>query len=62
MASLADSDVDNILQGSPMSQDDANAIIMAARAHWFDDEVEAEAGEPDDGAKTDATAETEQKS
>ena len=62
MASLADSDVDNILQGSPMSQDDANAIIMAARAHWFDDEAEAEAGEPADSAETDATAETEQKS
>ncbi|MHB1218840.1 MAG: transcription termination factor NusA [Alphaproteobacteria bacterium] len=27
-----------ILKGFDLSQDDANAIIMAARAHWFDDE------------------------
>jgi N utilization substance protein A len=38
MAALSNSEIDRILQASPMSQDDANAIIMAARAHWFDDE------------------------
>ncbi|MEQ8357364.1 MAG: transcription termination factor NusA [Kiloniellaceae bacterium] len=60
MASLTDAEVDGILQGSPMSQDDANAIIMAARAHWFDDEPEAEAAEGDGGGETEAAAETEQ--
>jgi N utilization substance protein A len=39
---LPNSEVDRILQASPMSQDEANAIIMAARAHWFDDEPAAE--------------------
>ena len=33
-----------ILKGFDLSQDDANAIIMAARAHWFDDEP-AKAGD-----------------
>ncbi|MGE0269652.1 MAG: transcription termination factor NusA [Alphaproteobacteria bacterium] len=32
------------LKGFDLSQDDANAIIMAARAHWFDDEP-AKAGD-----------------
>jgi len=45
MASLPDSEVDSILQGSPMSQDEANGIIMAARAHWFDEDAEAAEGE-----------------
>ena len=30
------------LRGFDLSVDEANAIIMAARAHWFDDEPEAE--------------------
>ncbi len=48
MASMGDAEVDGILQGSPMTQEEANAIIMAARAHWFDDEPEAEAAAAED--------------
>ncbi|HEX9449405.1 MAG TPA: transcription termination factor NusA [Dongiaceae bacterium] len=32
---------DGILKGFNLSLEDANGIIMAARAHWFDDEGEA---------------------
>jgi N utilization substance protein A len=28
---------DGLLRGSGLSNEDANAIIMAARAHWFAD-------------------------
>ncbi|MGF1595167.1 MAG: transcription termination factor NusA [Kiloniellaceae bacterium] len=46
MAGLPNSEVERILQASPIGQDEANAIIMAARAHWFDDEpAAAEAAE-----------------
>ncbi len=57
MASMGDAEVDGILQGSPMTQEEANAIIMAARAHWFDDEPEAEAAAAEDTGE--AAAETD---
>ena len=35
---------DGVLKDYELSEEEANTIIMAARAHWFDDdEVEAEA-------------------
>ena len=34
-------DKDGILKDFGLTTDDANAIIMAARAHWFDDEAKA---------------------
>jgi len=54
---LPNSEVDRILQASPMSQDEANAIIMAARAHWFDDEPAAEPEAA--GAEAEASAEVQ---
>ncbi len=57
MASMGDAEVDGILQGSSMTQEEANAIIMAARAHWFDDEPEAEAAAAEDTGE--AAAETD---
>lgn len=51
MASLNEAEVDRVLQGSAMTQDEANAIIMAARAHWFDDEPE-QAAEAEEAAGT----------
>ncbi len=57
MASMGDAEVDGILQGSPMTQEEANAIFMAARAHWFDDEPEAEAAAAEDTGE--AAAETD---
>jgi N utilization substance protein A len=57
MGTLANPEVDRILQASPMGQDEANAIIMAARAHWFDDEP---AAEPEAvGAEAEAPAEVQ---
>jgi N utilization substance protein A len=37
-------DKDGILKGFDLSLEDANAIIMAARAHWFDGEGETAKG------------------
>ncbi|MEO3427738.1 transcription termination factor NusA [Pelagibius sp. CAU 1746] len=54
MASLEEAEIDRVLQGSAMTQDEANAIIMAARAHWFDDEPQEEGageGEAETGAE-----------
>ncbi|MEQ9607699.1 MAG: transcription termination factor NusA [Kiloniellaceae bacterium] len=54
MGRVPNAEVERILQASPMGQDEANAIIMAARAHWFDDEPAAEgaaAEEADAGAE-----------
>ncbi|WP_420345980.1 transcription termination factor NusA [Pelagibius sp.] len=44
MNSLSEKEVEEVLAGSPMTQDQANGIIMAARAHWFEDEE----GAPED--------------
>ena len=35
---------DGILKAFSLSEDDGNRIIMAARAHWFDEEITPEAG------------------
>ncbi|WP_340116470.1 transcription termination factor NusA [Pelagibius sp. 7325] len=48
MGRVPNAEVERILQASPMGQDEANAIIMAARAHWFDDEPAAEGGEAEE--------------
>ena len=40
-----------VLKASPLSEDEANEVIMAARAHWFEDEPAPEA-EAVDGAET----------
>ena len=61
MAGLTEKEVEEVLAGSTMTQDEANRIIMAARAHWFDDEPE-EAGEAEGEepvAETAEAAETE---
>jgi len=42
---LTNSD-DGLLRDFNLSEEEANSLIMAARAHWFDDEPEADAGEP----------------
>ena len=51
LGDLASDELMEIVPGA-LSMDDANAIIMAARAHWFDDEEE-----PDAPAEEDAPAE-----
>ena len=45
LADLAGDELLEYLPGSGMSEDDANEIIMAARAHWFDDEEPSEGEE-----------------
>ncbi len=59
MASLDEAEIERVLQGSAMTQDEANAIIMAARAHWFDDEPQ-EDGEAEEAAEATETAGTEE--
>ncbi|WP_299618075.1 transcription termination factor NusA, partial [Pelagibius sp.] len=56
MVGLTEREVEEVLAGSTMTQDEANRIIMAARAHWFDDEPE-EAGEADGEEPVAETAE-----
>ena len=49
LGDLASDELIEALPKSGLSEDDANAIIMTARAHWFDDEP-APQGEAADGA------------
>jgi N utilization substance protein A len=52
IASLEEAAVRQGIDGSPMPSDVADAIIMAARAHWFDDEADdAESAEPEQAAE-----------
>ncbi|HJN60225.1 MAG TPA: transcription termination factor NusA [Alphaproteobacteria bacterium] len=54
LGDLAGDELVEILGDIAPSLDDANAIIMAARAHWFDDEpAETEAGEASEGETAD---------
>jgi len=48
---------DGVLGKFELSEEEGNAIIMAARAHWFDDEDDApEVAGSEDGAENDASA------
>jgi N utilization substance protein A len=52
IAELNEETIRTGLDGSPLSSDAADAMIMAARAHWFDDEaVEADSVEPEPAAE-----------
>ncbi len=54
LADLAGDELADLLSDWDVQIDDCNAIIMAARAHWFDDEEEAgaeEAGAEEGGAE-----------
>jgi N utilization substance protein A len=44
LADLASDELIEIIGADHMDEETANAVIMAARAHWFDDEV-TDAGE-----------------
>ncbi len=47
LADLASDELIEIVQPvAKLSQDEANAIIMAARAHWFADGATADAAAP----------------
>ena len=48
LADLASDELIEIVGKDEMSEDDANAIIMAARAHWFEGEDKAKGGSGDD--------------
>jgi transcription termination/antitermination protein NusA len=48
LADLASDELIDIVGADEMNEDEANAVIMAARAHWFSDDDTAES-EPDDG-------------
>ncbi len=49
LADLASDELLEMLPGTTMTEDDANAIIMAARAHWFEDEDQDEADAAPEG-------------
>ena len=60
LADLASDELIELLGASEMNMDEANAIIMAARAHWFDDEPSDEAaGETSDQSTADTTDDKE---
>ena len=42
LADLASDELVEIIGAEQMDEDTANQVIMAARAHWFDDEQPAE--------------------
>ncbi len=48
LADLAGDELIEIVGGEQLTEDDANAIIMAARAHWFADEETADGEESAD--------------
>ena len=56
LAELANDELMELLPEHGLAEDEANTIIMAARAHWFEGEEEAEAA-ADDGAGEDAAEE-----
>ena len=60
LADLAGDELSDMLPDLQLSADDAGAIIMAARAHWFDDEPDAESADPEgaDAAEETAAEET----
>jgi N utilization substance protein A len=52
LADLAGDELVEMVQGrAKLSQDEANEIIMAARAHWFTDEETTAVGAPGDAAR-----------
>lgn len=57
---LIDSE-EGVLRGYGLSEDEANQIIMAARAHWFEDDeqpTDQAADQPDEAASSSPEAET----
>jgi N utilization substance protein A len=57
LADLASDELREMLPDAGFSEEESNEIIMAARAHWFDDEPEpadAEAGDKQDESAADA--------
>jgi N utilization substance protein A len=54
LADLATDELMDIFQGEPITREDAEQIIMAARAHWFDDEDAEPEAEAADAAKASA--------
>jgi N utilization substance protein A len=56
LGDLASDELIEILGDQAPGVEEANAIIMAARAHWFDDETPAEAEAAGGGEEGPATA------
>lgn len=49
LADLASDELLDILPDGAMSEEEANTVIMAARAHWFEGEEEVQADADTDG-------------
>ncbi|MEE9300005.1 MAG: hypothetical protein V3V17_02625, partial [Alphaproteobacteria bacterium] len=48
LADLASDELIELLDGDALSEDEANTIIMAARAHWFAEEEGSEEATADE--------------
>jgi N utilization substance protein A len=57
LADLASDELREILGVIKLNEDQANETIMAARAHWFDDEPRDESGNQDESSEEGAGAE-----
>ena len=55
LADLASDELIEILGADAMDEETANAVIMAARAHWFGEEGDAAEGEPEGEQGEEAT-------
>ncbi len=54
LGDLASDELREMLPGAGFSEEESNEIIMAARAHWFDDEPEPAEADADSAAPDDA--------
>ncbi len=57
LAQMHENELNKLLSASPLSAEDAEAVIMAARQHWFEDEPPPPAPEEDEVAVAEAGAE-----
>jgi N utilization substance protein A len=58
LASMKEHQIANLLATSPLSAEEADAVIMAARAHWFEDEETPAAAPAAAAATGEETSET----
>ena len=56
LGDLASDELIEMLPEAELNMEEANAIIMAARAHWFDDEEEETGAADSEGSKAEEAA------
>ena len=58
LADLATDELQELFEENPISDESANKIIIAARAHWFEEEENSQATDKDTFEETDQTVDT----